>query len=150
MAAPASADPVARESTRVRCALTFVPQTTLDPKLMKEWIPNVNYGQQAFAIMNYQEFLDKREQLMPWISANSPYSLAKADSPPVYLFYDSEPALGKPYKDPPHSASFGAPLAEKLKGLGVECVFNHPGGQGVILPDMFGFMCARLGVPAGR
>ena len=50
MADTAAADPVSHESTRVSCVLAFVPQTTLDPRLMKEWIPNVNYGQQAFSI----------------------------------------------------------------------------------------------------
>jgi hypothetical protein len=50
-----------------------------------------------------------------------------ADDPPVYLFFDSVPTLGQPHKDPPHSANFGAGLAEKLKTLGVPCELNYPG-----------------------
>ncbi|MBS0211533.1 MAG: hypothetical protein JSS27_21535 [Planctomycetes bacterium] len=35
--------------------------------------------------------------------------------------------MGQPAKDPRHSANFGAPLAQRLKQLGVECEFNYPG-----------------------
>jgi len=55
-----------------------------------------------------QEFIDKRDALMPWIEPFYPDALASADDPPVLLFYDNPPNLGQPYKDPPHSANFGA------------------------------------------
>ena len=86
-----SADPVARQSTRLCCALTFVPQTSLDPRQMKQWIPNINYGHHGFGLVNYQEFLDKRAALLPWIEEFSPYALAARGAPPVCLFYDSVP-----------------------------------------------------------
>lgn len=41
------------------------------------------------------------------------HALASADDPPVLLFYDNPAAPGQPAKDPPHSGSFGADLAEK-------------------------------------
>lgn len=144
MADAKSADPIAHESTRLRCVLTFVPQTTLDPKLMREWIPNNDYGHHAFALPSYQAFLDQREKLAPWIAEYSPLSLVSPDDPPVYLFYDSEPALGQPAKDPPHSANFGVRLAEKLKAAGVECEFNYRGATSVKHPDIFGFIAGKL------
>jgi acetyl esterase/lipase len=150
MADAGSADPIARQSTRLRCVLAFVPQTSLDPLQMRQWIPNNDYGHHAFALASHQEFLDKREQLLPWIQEYSPYALATQDDPPVYLFYDSVPALGEPYKDPPHSANFGAGLAEKLKRLGVECELNYPGAAGVQHPDMFGFLLEQLKGPTTR
>lgn len=139
-----SADPIARESTRLKCVLTFVPQTTLDPQLMREWIPNCDYGHHAFALPSYQAFLDQREKLAPWIAEYSPLSLVSPDDPPVYLFYDSEPAPGQPAKDPPHSANQGVRLAEKLKAAGVECEFNYRGATGVKHPDIFGFLVDQL------
>jgi acetyl esterase/lipase len=48
MAQPDSPDPVARESTRLRCAALVGAQTSLDPKVMREWMPNIRYGGQAF------------------------------------------------------------------------------------------------------
>jgi acetyl esterase/lipase len=139
-----SADPIARESTRLTCVLAFVPQTSLDPQQMRDWIPNNDYGHHAFALPSMADFIAKRAALMPWIQRFSPYELATADDPPVYLFYDSVPALGQPHKDPPHSANFGAGLAEKLKTLGVPCELNYPGAPGVVHPDMFLFLTEQL------
>ncbi|HYF35656.1 MAG TPA: alpha/beta hydrolase [Prosthecobacter sp.] len=139
-----SADPVARESTRLRCAFTFVPQTSVDPRQMREWIPNNDYGHHAFALASYQDFVDKREALAPWIAQFSPYALVTADDPPVYLFYDSVPAMGQAAKDPPHSANFGLGLAEKLKATGVEFEFNYPGAAGLKHPDLFSFLTDKL------
>ncbi len=146
MADAKSTDPVARESTRLCCAMTFVPQTSLDPKQMRDWITNNDYGHHAFALGSYQEFLDKRESLMPWIQQFSPYELASADDPPVYLFYDSVPAVGQPFKDPPHSASFGVGLEEKLKKVGINYELNYTGAKGVKHPDIFGFLLEQLKV----
>jgi acetyl esterase/lipase len=144
MADAKSADPIAQESTRLKCVLTFVPQTTLDLPLAREWIPNNNYGHHAFAIMNYQEGVDQQEKLKPWVEEYSPLSLVSSDDPPVYLFYDSAPALGQPAKDPPHSANWGVKLAEKLKAAGVECEFNYQGSQGIKHPDIFSFLTEKL------
>jgi acetyl esterase/lipase len=147
MAVPQSADPIARQSTRLRCVLAFVPQTSLDPKQMREWIPNNNYGNHAFGLPNYQEFLHQRERLMKWIEDYSPYALATRDAPPVCLFYDARPAMGQPYKDPPHSANFGAGLAQKLKGLGVEFEVNYnqwPAPPDVKHPNLITFFTDHL------
>ncbi len=146
LADAASADPIARESTRVSCALCFVPQTSLDPVQMRQWIPNNDYGHHAFALPSMRAFIDQRDALLPWIEQFSPYALATADDPPVYLFYDSAVAMGQPAKDPPHSANFGAGLVEKLKSVGVEYEFNYPGGPGVKHPDMFAFILEKLKV----
>jgi acetyl esterase/lipase len=143
----ASADPIARESTRVSCALCFVPQTSLDPVQMREWIPNNDYGHHAFALPSMQAFIDQREKLRPWIEQFSPYALATPDDPPVYLFYDSVPVMGQPAKDPPHSANFGRGLEEKLKSVGIEYEFNYPGCPPVKHPDMFTFILEKLKVP---
>ena len=43
-----SADPVARQSTRLLCAAVIGAQTTLDPRQAKEWTPNSRYGGHAF------------------------------------------------------------------------------------------------------
>jgi acetyl esterase/lipase len=146
MADPKSADPIARESTRLQAALTFVPQTSLDPLQMRQWIPNNEYGNHAFALASYQEFLDKREQLQSYIFEFSPYALASSDDPPVYLFYDTPFVMGQPAKDPPHSANFGGGLAERLKTVGVEYEFVYAGGPPVKHPDLFEFVKEKLKV----
>jgi acetyl esterase/lipase len=139
MAKPTSADPVARESTRLLAAAVTGAQTTLDPLQMKEWTPNSRYGGHAFGFMKspqerdsqFAQFLAGREQILPWIAEYSPYALVSADDPPIYLLYGSPPNLGQPEKDPTHTANFGVKLAERLQEAGVGCELVYPGAPGV-------------------
>ncbi len=148
MADPKNSDPIAHESTRVSCALTYNSQTSLDPVQMRQWVPNNDYGHHAFLLPSYQAFLDKRDQLLPLIKEYSPYELASADDPPVYLSYSTPPEPGQPAKDPPHSANFGVGLAEKLKQIGTEFELNYPGAPNVKHPDPLGFLMDKLKVTA--
>ena len=143
----ANGDPVARESTRLCCALCFVPQTTLDPQQMQAWIPNNTYGAHAFGVESMRAFIDKRAALLPWIQEFSPYALASSDDPPVLLFYDNPPNLGQPYKDPPHSGNFGAGIAERLKAVGVEHEINYNNDYAKMkYPNLFSFLQEKLKV----
>ncbi|HUQ70865.1 MAG TPA: alpha/beta hydrolase, partial [Planctomycetaceae bacterium] len=121
LADPKSDDPVARESTRLLCAAVTGAQTTLDPKQMKEWTPNSTYGSHAFGIFktengrnirDFEAFLAKRDEILPWIAEYSPYALVTKDDPPIYLFYAAPPALGQDQKDPTHTSNFGVKLQE--------------------------------------
>ena len=132
LANPKSEDPIARESTRLWCAAVIEPQTTLDPKQMKEWIPNSKYGAHAFGLKDFSSFLAAREEILPWIQEYSPYALASSDDPPVYLFYNNSPAIGKIQQDPTHSANFGVKLKERCSQLGIECELVYKGKEKVI------------------
>jgi acetyl esterase/lipase len=111
LADPKSDDPVARESTRLFCAAVIGAQTTLDPQQMKEWTPNSKYGGHAFGfkgdpakkLSQFDEFLAKRDTILPWIAEYSPYALVTADDPPIYLIFNALPALGQDQKDPTHT-----------------------------------------------
>jgi acetyl esterase/lipase len=137
MADPKSADPVARESTRLYCAAVDGAQTTLDPKVLREWMPNYTYGGHAFAITvagkrdgAFQTFYERREKLLPWITAYSPMSHVTKDDPPVFLFYGNAKAAavkGESKEDPTHAPLLGAILMEKLEAEKVEGIFVHPG-----------------------
>jgi acetyl esterase/lipase len=153
MADPKSDDPIARESTRLLCAAVNGAQTTLDPKQMKEWTPNSNYGSHAFGIFkadgkkytrDFQAFLDQREKIAPWIAEYSPYTLVTADDAPVYLAYGSPPALGKNEKDPTHSANFGVKLQERMQEAGVECELFYPGAVDVSHPNVTAYLIDKL------
>lgn len=136
LADPQSSDPVARESSRLLFAAVSGAQTTLDPAQMQEWIPNSTYGSHAFGIFrmvdgkkqrDFAAFLEKRDEIMPWILEYSPFHLVSRDDPPVYLFYNAPPAKGEVAKDPTHSANFGLLLQEKLHTVGVTCELSYPG-----------------------
>lgn len=137
LANPAATDPVARESTHFYCVALDGVQTTLDPRLMREWTPNSLYGAHSFGLpystkpaqqrVYFEEFYQRRDEFLPWIKAYSPIELATQSAPPLYLWYKAPPALGRPDKDPTHTANFGVKLKEKLDPLGVDCTLYYPG-----------------------
>ena len=141
---PLSTDPVARQSTRLDCAAVNGAQTTLDPAQMKKWTPNSRYGGHAFGIGSFTEFLKQRGRLLPWIREYSPYHLATADDPNVFLYYSAGPSLGKPQKDPTHTSNFGVKLKEHLDLLGVPCTLIYPGNENGIANNATDYLISRL------
>jgi acetyl esterase/lipase len=159
LADPLSADPIARESTRLLCAAVTGAQTTLDPQQMKEWTPNSRYGSHAFGIFkqvngkdvaDFEAFLAQREQILPWIAEYSPYALVTADDPPIYLFYTAPPALGEDQKDPTHTSNFGVKLQERVRSAGVPCELVYPGAPDVQHPRVLDFLIAKLTATASK
>ena len=145
LADPKSDDPIARESTRLYCAAVNNAQTTADPKQMKEWTPNSKYGGHAFGLNSFDQFLAERENILPWIQEYSPYLLASSDDPPVYLHYKGPPpAIGKPQKDPTHTANFGLKLQERCEELGLSCELVYTGAKGVKHKDATAYLIASL------
>lgn len=137
LAEPHSPDPISRESTRLLCAAVTGAQTTLDPKQMKDWTPNSRYGGHAFGftgdatqgLSQFDEFLAKRETILPWIAEYSPFALVSSDDPPVYLYYATPPAIGQDQKDPTHTSNFGVKLQEHCRDAGVDCEVYYPGAS---------------------
>jgi len=128
LANPKSDDPIARESTRLFCAAVNGAQVSLDPKELREWMPNYTYGAHALGLPNLQAVMDNREKVLPWIKEYSPIEHVSKDDPPIGLFYTGEvPVVGASPKDPTHSGIMGVKLDEKLKATGIDSVLVHPG-----------------------
>jgi acetyl esterase/lipase len=129
MADPNSKDPIARESTRLYCAAVNGAQVSLDPKVVREWMPNYTYGAHAFGMKNLDEVEANREKLAKWIKEYSPIEHVTKDDPPIGLFYtgDKDAKVGDSPKDPTHSPILGIKLEEKLKATGVDVVLVYPG-----------------------
>ncbi|MEW4456391.1 alpha/beta hydrolase [Bremerella sp. JC817] len=128
MADPNSEDPIARESTRLYCAAVNGAQVSLDPKELREWMPNYRYGAHAFGLPNLDVVMEKRESVMPWVKEYSPIEHVTKDDPPIAMFYGGEkPVLGSSPKDPTHSGVMGLKLKERLEEAGVDVVLVHPG-----------------------
>lgn len=137
-------DPVLRESSRLACAAVTRPQTTLDPKQMKEWMPNSKYGAHAFGIDGFDKFLAERDNISEWLDEYSPYALASTDDPPVFLFFKKRPDMGKALHDPTHSSNFGIGLQRHCKELGIGCEVMYPGASGVPYETTTEFLIANL------
>jgi acetyl esterase/lipase len=152
MADPKSDDPVARESTRLYCAAVNGAQTTLDPKELREWMPNYGYGGHAFAHGpkkdgSFQALMTNRDEILPWIKEYSAMPHVTKDDPPIFMEYPSQdkpPVKGEAQKDPTHSALLGMMLMEKLKEAGVEGILVYPGHPDVKYKTSADFLIARL------
>ncbi len=155
LAKPDSSDPVARQSSRLTCAAVVAAQTSLDPKELREWISNAEYGGHAFGFAKegrgrpeeFKLLMEHRAEVLPWIKEYSPIEQVTKDDPPIYMEYPRQktpPELGKKEPDPTHSAMYGVKLAEKLKATGIEVVLNYPGYEDSEYPSTTAFLIAKL------
>lgn len=157
LADPNNADPVARESSRLTAAAVIGAQTSLDPKELREWMPNAVYGGHAFGFASKERsrpeefdlFLANREKVLPWIKEYSPIELLTKDDPPVYLAYPGQktpPVVGQEGPDPTHSAIYGVKLEEKAKEVGAEVILAYPGHESEQYPTVREFLIDKLKV----
>ncbi|MGO9470010.1 MAG: alpha/beta hydrolase fold domain-containing protein [Isosphaeraceae bacterium] len=126
----ASRDPVARQSSRVRCLGVDGAQTSYDPRFIRTLIGGRAHEHSAlrpfFGIKSDSD-LSSPSTLRLYEDA-SPLNHASTDDPPVILFY-KEPDKPLPRNAKPgsgiHHPRFGAALKDKLDQLGVECILHH-------------------------
>jgi acetyl esterase/lipase len=137
LADPKSTDPIARESTRLTCAAVTGAQTSLDPKQLREWMPNATYGGHAFGYRaegrtrpdEFKLAFENREKILPWIKEYSPIELVTKDDAPVFLQYgaqDKPVEVGQSPSDPTHAAIYGVELAKVMAKLGLEAEVSWP------------------------
>jgi acetyl esterase/lipase len=150
-----SSDAVARESSRLTCAAVNGAQTSLDPRELREWMPNAVYGGHAFGYAakgrsrpeEFELLIAHREDVLPWIREYSPIELVSSDDPPIYLDYPNQktaPVVGESGPDPTHSAIYGIKLLEKLKAAGVEGVLSYPDQKDEKYGSIQAFLIAKL------
>lgn len=153
LADPKSSDPVAQQSTKLQCAAVNGAQTSLDPKELREWMPNAIYGGHAFGFSaagrsraeEFDQLLANREKVMPWIKEYSPIELVDKNDPPLYLDFGADPApLGTDQKDPTHSALYGVKLAERMAPTGVECIVSYPSKKDEKYGNVTKYLIAKL------
>ena len=109
----------------IRAVLAASPQTSLDPKEMKEWIPNSRYGSHAFGYANFAVWLDHRADCLAEINRYSPAALLRACTAkraPVFLYSCAAlPPKGELPKDPTHAAMFCVKFGEICADRGIVC-----------------------------
>ncbi len=138
LADPNSSDPIARQSSRLTCAAVSGAQTSLDPKQLREWIPNAIYAGHAFGYAaqgrgrpeEFELVLAERDKVLPWIKEYSPIELVTKEDPSIYLDYPGQkqpPKIGQIEADPTHSATYGVQLAKVLEADGIEVIVSYPG-----------------------
>lgn len=127
-------DILLKQSTLPKAIFALHPQTTLDPVLVKKWIPNNTYGGHAFNLdkvegdkkATFQNFLNKRNDILEDIEKYSPYSLVSKNAPPIFLYYSYPPRLKeKQIKDAVHSTNYGVYFKQKCDSIGAVCTLIH-------------------------
>lgn len=126
LADPSAGDLLARQSTRVTAAAVSGGQTSIDPKVIEDWLgPNVLKHQMIYrsvgaesteqALENYTHYADLYHEF-------SPINHLSANDPPLLMSYDKSMTL--PSVDPGHGIHhpfYGVKLKERADQLGVEC-----------------------------
>ena len=151
MADSTSADPVARESTRLSCAAVLGAQATYDPRWIQKHVGGRAHEHPALA----QLYGLKPDELdtpkaRKLIDDAAPINFITKDDPPVYLFY-SEPKGPLPADAKPgegiHHPNFGTALKEKLDEFQIECVVRHRDdfkGKSQLNKEMMEFLVKHL------
>ena len=109
----------------VKAVMTHSPQTSIDPKEMKEWIPNSNYGAHAFGYGKFDDWLAHRADCLEWIERFSPAGLLRkctASKAPKFLYTcPAIPPKGQLPKDPTHAGMFCVKFREICEAKGISC-----------------------------
>jgi acetyl esterase/lipase len=124
MAQPNSDDAVARQSTRLSCAVPINMQSTYDPRQIKKIIPGRAYEHPALIQLfarpeGWNWDTDPVDaQLDALLKDASPITHLTKDDPPVFLIhYERSNTPGNI-----HHSNFGKHLSEAMDNLGIECV----------------------------
>lgn len=158
LAEPDAEDPIARESTRLSCAVATAAQSTYDPRVLFELFGTDQLHEALFAFYGLAGPEDVQDpKFFPLFEDASPITHATADDPPVMLFYPQantdlgpNPAGGAYI----HHPKLGFHLKDKLDALGVPCVVklreDYERGQSPTT-DQLAFFFEHLGVtPPGE
>jgi acetyl esterase/lipase len=129
LADPKSADPVARQSTRLTCMAVTAAQSSYDPRFIRKII-----GGHAFEHPALQSFYGLKDDELDSPRAHklydeaAPINYVTKDDPPVFMFYTVPKAPLGPDADANtgiHHPNFGVALKEKLDPLHIECILKH-------------------------
>lgn len=128
LADPASSDPVARQSTRLTCAVSVAGQTSYDPRTIQKMFDTDQVHEALVTLYRMKDDKDlNRPELVKLFEDASTSNHATPDDPPLYLFY---PQANEPL--PPnstgqrhiHHPKFGFLLKEKTDKLGLQVVLK--------------------------
>jgi acetyl esterase/lipase len=123
-----SDDPVARQSTRITCAVSIAGQTSYDPRAIQKLF---NTDEVHEALVTLYRMADDKDLCRPEVTKlfedASAINHATRDDPPLYLYY---PQANKPLevnstgRQHIHHPKFGPFLREKTDKLGLETVLK--------------------------
>jgi len=133
LADPKSADPVARESTRLTCIAVVNGQSSYDPRFAEKiGIPRPNFERHNFFLPFYgitKDEIDSPKALERYEQAAPITFLTKDDAPALltYTLPNEEVTATSDLNLVVHHPKFGIALKEQMDRLGIECVVEYKG-----------------------
>lgn len=123
-----SDDPVARQSTRISCAVSIAGQTSYDPRAIQKLFNTDQVHTALVTLYRMEDNKDlKRPELTKLFEDASAITHATRDDPPLYMYYSQ---ANKPLpvnstgKQHIHHPKFGPFLKAKTDRLGLETVLK--------------------------
>ena len=144
LADPRSADPVARESTRLTCIAVDNGQSSYDPRFAEKiGIPRPNFERHPFFLAFYgitTEEIDTPRAYKLYEAAAPITFLTKDDAPAMlnYTFPNNDVTDKTTVNEIVHHPKFGIALKEQMDKLGIECIVQyvgHPEGKRMEVVD---------------
>ncbi|MHC4915468.1 MAG: alpha/beta hydrolase fold domain-containing protein, partial [Planctomycetota bacterium] len=124
LADPKAEDPIARQSTRLTCAVPTNGQCTYDPRVIKRIVPGKAYNAEnalirLFGVARRGDWdkVEIDEKLDALIKDGSPIHHLSKDDPPVLVINSASKAEAGNI----HHPNFGKHLEAEMKKLGLEC-----------------------------
>lgn len=135
LAQPDSADPVARQSTRIQAVGTMGGQGTYDPVKIKQLIGGRAHEHpsllKVYGLKSMDEAMNPTPEIQKRYDEAAAITHLTKDDPPLYMVYN-EPDIVPPADARPgqfiHHPNFGRQLQAKMDELGIENVFINGGG----------------------
>ena len=150
LADPNNADPILRESTRLKVMAVSAAQTTLIPELVEKYVGVL--ATQYNSYNNGKMFGLKKEEMtsskaLELYKAISPLTYLTKDDPPVWAIYsipDKPLTAESTTSEAIHHPGFGKILKEEMDKVGVECKLRHKDDGQKVNDDMVGFLLKYL------
>jgi acetyl esterase len=153
LADPKSPDPVARQSTRLSCAMPTNMQCTYDPREIKKIVPGNAYDVAPLKQLHGlpETFNWDKDQISPDLDAR-----LRDCSPVTHLTKDDAPifAMNSANNEKPgniHHPNFGRHLKKEMDQIGVDCDFHLTSdfsGQPATTNAMLAFLKKHFGMNA--
>jgi acetyl esterase len=135
MADPQSADPVARQSTRLVCVAVLNGQSSYDPRFAeKAGIPRPNFDRHPFFLPFYGITADEIETPKAYARYDefAPITYLTKDDPPAFLDYsyaNEEVNSTSSLALVVHHPKLGLALKRRMDALGIECIVQYRGSE---------------------
>lgn len=150
LADPRSADPVARESSRLQAAVAMSPQTSLEPDTVVSWVGEQVLKHPMIArAVGAKKMEDMHKPSAAWnklLHEFSPITHVSKDDPPMLLSYPRVDPL--PATSPGsaiHHALFGTKLQEQVKAVGGSSILRiEDQASAASLPTPTDFLVSHL------